>query len=215
MKVKLPGSWSQIPIGKFPHIYDILKDDGIEPVDKEIRVISEITGLHVATIENIALDDLRKLIDKIRFIFSLEMPKPLHKFKQAGYTWKLNYDVTKITGGEFITLTKLNETEDSTIQNLPEIAAIFCKPYKRKWFGKLVPANLTDNEKAEIIGTASVGVIYPMCVFFCKVLKDLYPAILDYLKDRRMEILTKIESEIKHNMKSTLTTGDGSLLSTT
>lgn len=209
MRVKLPASWHQIPISKFPVLYDILKDKDIDPIDKEIRVISELTGLSVTTVENISLDGLRALIKKVRFVFSMEVPKPVNEFKHAGYVWKINYDVTKLSGKDFISLSKYNEGEDSTMQNLVQITSLFVKPYRKKWF-KLVEANLTEYEREDLISQAPVSVIYPMCVFFCKVLRDLLPVIQGYLENQEAKILNQIANELRHNTKSTSSTGDGS-----
>lgn len=209
MRVKLPASWHQIPISKFPVLYDILKDKDIDPIDKEIRVISELTGLSVTTVENISLDGLRALIKKVRFVFSMEFPKPVNEFKHAGYVWKINYDVTKLSGKDFISLSKYNESEDSTMQNLVQITSLFVKPYRKKWF-KLVEANLTEYEREDLISQAPVSVIYPMCVFFCKVLRDLLPVIQGYLENQEAKILNQIANELRHNTKSTSSTGDGS-----
>ena len=55
MKVSIPKSWASITIEQFPVIYDIIKDKDIEPIDKEVRLISILTGLSVAEIEAIEL----------------------------------------------------------------------------------------------------------------------------------------------------------------
>ena len=40
MTIELPNSWHDISIDKFPLIYDITRDKEIDPIDREIRVIS-------------------------------------------------------------------------------------------------------------------------------------------------------------------------------
>lgn len=202
MRVKLPASWHSIPISKFPVLYDILKDPNIDSTDKDIRIISELSGISVSTIEQIDKKGLIELIKSVRFIFSMEFPKAVNEFKHEGYVWKINYDVTKLSGRDFISLSKYNETEDSTMQNLVQIASLFIKPYKKKWF-RLKQMLLSDEETNELIGSAPVSIIYPMCVFFCKVLKDLLPVIQDYLKSQETKILKKIQNEIKVNMINT------------
>lgn len=198
MKVTIPKSWTSITIDQFPLIYDIVKDEDIEPIDKEIRLISIITGLPVATIEQIDLGQLRELIKKVRFIFKMEFPKAVEVFKYKGYKWRVNYDITKISAADFISLTKLTATEEDVMANLAEIVSIFVKPYKRKWF-KYVEVDMDYKDKLEIIKTIDVGTIYPVCVFFCKVLTNLLPVIVDYLEKEKQEILKKIAKEIELN----------------
>jgi len=198
MKVTIPKSWTSISIEQFPLIYDIIKDEDIEPIDKEIRLISIITGLPVATIESIELGQLRDLIKKVRFIFKMEFPKAQEVFKYKGYKWHVNYDITKISAADFISLTKLTATEEDVMANLAEVVSIFVKPYKRKWF-KYVEVEMDYKDKLEIIKTIDVGTIYPVCVFFCKVLTNLLPVIVDYLEKEKQEILKKIAKEIELN----------------
>ena len=196
MKVTIPKSWTSISIDQFPLIYDIIKDEDIEPIDKEIRLISIVTGLPVATIESIELGQLRELIKKVRFIFKMEFPKAVEVFNYKGYKWHVNYDITKISAADFISLTKLTATEEDVMANLAEIVSIFVKPYKRKWF-KYVEVEMDYKDKLEIIKTIDVGTIYPVCVFFCKVLTNLLPVIVDYLEKEKQEILKKIAKEIQ------------------
>ena len=196
MKVSIPKSWASITIEQFPLIYDIIKDKDIEPIDKEVRLISILTGLSVAEIEAIELGQLRDLIKKVRFIFKLEFPQPVEWFNHSGYKWHVKYDISKISSADFISLTKLSTTEDDVIMNMAEITAIFVKPYKRKWF-RYVPVEMDYKERLELIKTINVGVIYPVCVFFCKVLTNLLPVIKGYLETEKEKILQKIAKEIE------------------
>jgi hypothetical protein len=196
MKVSIPKSWASITIEQFPLIYDIIKDKDIEPIDKEVRLISILTGLSVAEIEAIELGQLRDLIKKVRFIFKLEFPQPVEWFNHAGYKWNVKYDISKISSADFISLTKLSTTEDDVIMNMAEITSIFVKPYKRKWF-RYVHVEMDYKERLELIKTINVGVIYPVCVFFCKVLTNLLPVIKGYLETEKEKILQKIAKEIE------------------
>lgn len=195
MRVSIPKSWESITIEQFPLIYDIIKDKDIEPIDKEVRLISILTGLDVATIEEIELGQLRELIKKVRFIFKMEFPQPVEWFKHAGYKWHVTYDITKISSADFISLTKLSTTEDDVMMNMAEITSIFVRPYKRKWFS-YVPVEMDYKDRLELIKTINVGVIYPVCVFFCKVLTNLLPVIQVYLEEEKIKILRKIQKEI-------------------
>lgn len=197
MKVTIPNGWDKIKIDQFPLLYDIINDDNIEPIDKEVRIISILTGLQVSTIERIELSQLKDLIKRVRFIFAMDFPKPVEEFKHGGYTWKVNYDARKITASDFITLSKLTESEDVIMQNMAEITSVFVKPYRRKWF-KLVPVELEYEERLRLIREVNVGVIYPVCVFFCKVLTNLLPIIKGYLENEKQKILEKIVKDLKN-----------------
>jgi len=196
MTIEIPNSWHEISIEKFPLIYDIVKDKDINPIDREIRVISIITDIPVADIEKIRIDQLKQLIKSVNFIFKMEFPKAVEMFKHNGFRWIVNYDISKLSAGDFISLSKLTESEESIISNLPQLVAMFVKPYKFKWL-KLKEIEMEYSEKVNHIKSMNVGIIYPLCVFFCKVIEGLYPSIEDYLVNQMKEARMTMQSELK------------------
>lgn len=203
MTIEIPNSWHEISIGKFPLIYDIVRDKEIDAIDREIRVISIITDIPVADVERIRIDQLKELIKSVNFIFHMEFPKAVEVFKHNGYRWIVNYDISKLSAGEFISLAKLTESEESIIANLPQLVAMFVKPYKFNWF-KYKEVEMDYKERVEHIKSMNVGIVYPLCVFFCKVIENLYPTIEDYLVNQMKEAREVIQSEMKElNNKNT------------
>ena len=53
MTIEIPNSWHEISIGKFPLIYDIVRDKEIDAIDREIRIISIIADIPVADVESL------------------------------------------------------------------------------------------------------------------------------------------------------------------
>ena len=125
----------------------------------------------------------------------MEFPNSVEMFKHNGYRWVVNYDITKLSAGDFISLSKLTESEESIIGNLPQLVAMFVKPYKLKWF-KLKEVEMDYEQKVEHIKSINVGIVYPLCVFFCKVIEGLYPHIEDYLVKQMSEARMTMESEL-------------------
>ena len=203
MTIEIPNSWHEISIGKFPLIYDIVRDKEIDAIDREIRVISIITDIPVAEVERIRIDQLKELIKSVNFIFHMEFPKAVEVFKHNGFRWIVNYDISKLSAGEFISLAKLTESEESIIANLPQLVAMFVKPYKLSWL-KYKEVEMDYKERVEHIKSMNVGIVYPLCVFFCKLIENLYPTIEDYLVNQMKEAREVIQSEMKElNNKNT------------
>lgn len=203
MTIEIPNSWHEISIGKFPLIYDIIRDKEIDAIDREIRVISIIADIPVADVERIRIDQLKELIKSVNFIFHMEFPKAVEVFKHNGFRWIVNYDISKLSAGEFISLAKLTESEESIIANLPQLVAMFVKPYKFNWL-KYKEVEMDYKERVEHIKSMNVGIVYPLCVFFCKVIENLYPTIEDYLVNQMKEARETIQKELKEqNSKNT------------
>jgi hypothetical protein len=199
MTITVPTTWFDVSIEKFPLIYDIIQDKDIDPIDREIRVISILTDMPVADIEKIRIDQLKELIKSVNFIVKMEFPKHQEMFRHNGFRWIVNYDISKLSAGDFISISKLTESEESIMANLPQLVAMFIKPYKVSWF-KLKEVEMDYNERLRHINSMSVGVVYPLCVFFCKVIEELYPTIEDYLVNQMKTARQTIESEL--NSKS-------------
>ena len=197
MTITIPNTWHEISIDKFPLIYDIVKDKDIDPIDREIRVISIIADIPVADVEKIRIDQLKELIKSVNFIFQMEFPKAVEMFKHNGYRWIVNYDISKLSAGDFISLAKLTESEESIISNLPQLVAMFVKPYKISWL-KYKEIEMDYIQKVEHIKSMNVGIVYPLCVFFCKVIEALYPSIEDYLVSQMKEARELIQSELNN-----------------
>ena len=196
MTITIPTTWYDVSIENYPLIYDIIRDKEIDPIDREIRVISILTGLSVADIEKIRIDKLKELIKSVNFIFKMEFPKHQEMFRHNGFRWVVNYDISKLSAGDFISISKLTESEESIISNLPKLVSMFVKPYKLKWF-KLQEVEMSIQERLNHINSMSVGIIYPLCVFFCKVIENLYPVIEDCLVNQMKEVRLKMENEVK------------------
>jgi hypothetical protein len=206
MTIELPNSWHDISIEKFPLIYDIVRDEDLEDTEKKIRVLSILSGLSVNELMKINIDSINKLIDEIQFIFKMELPKEVETFKHNKYRWVVNYDITNLSAADFISLSKLTENEDTIINNLPEITSIFIKPFEYKWFKKR-EIELNYKEKVALIKQMSVGIVYPIAVFFCSVIVSLQTDIEDYLEKQSQEVMKIMESELSN--KSMQNTGVG------
>lgn len=205
MKLTIPNSWQNISIEKFPLIYDLIRDE-LDDNEKNIRILSILSDVNVNEIKKINIEGIKKLIDKIQFVFKMEFPKEKHKFKHNGYRWVVNYDITKISAGDFISLSKLTETEDSIINNLPQIIAVFIQPFQYRWF-KIDPIEMDYTAKVNHLKTVDVGTIYPIAVFFCSIIASLLVDIEDYLESQAQEVKKILMNEL--NNKSTTIIGDG------
>lgn len=203
MTITIPNTWHEISIDKFPLIYDIVRDKEIDAIDREIRVISIIADIPVHEVERIRIDQLKELIKSVNFIFQMEFPKAVEVFKHNNYRWIVNFDITKLNAGDFISLAKLTESEESIIANLPQLVAMFVKPYKLSWL-KYKEVEMDYKERVEHIKSMNVGIVYPLCVFFCKLIENLYPTIEDYLVNQMKEARETIQKELKEqNSKNT------------
>lgn len=201
MRVSLPNDWSGVSLKQFSEIYDLIQDKSIDNIDREIRTLSILSGLSSDQLEDLSLTNLKLLLEKVDFTKGLPSEKPVDSFKHAGYTWKINKDITKLTAGEYISLTHFTKDGQNIMNNMPQILSIFCKPYKFKFFKKEIPFK----KSAELLQDSSIAIVYPLSVFFCNLLTNYILITEAYLKEDLMTMNRKLETELSH-LKSI---GDG------
>ena len=86
---------------------------------------------------------------------------------------------------------------------MPQLVAMFVKPYKLSWL-KYKEVEMDYKQRVEHIKSMNVGIVYPLCVFFCKLIENLYPTIEDYLVNQMKEARETIQKELKEqNSKNT------------
>ena len=210
MKIRIPNSWKDIRVDKFPLIYDIVRDSDIDENERNYRVLSILADCNLSDIKKIKLSELKKLIDSIQYIFKFEFPKNKQTFKHNKIHYKINYDVTQLNAEDFITLSKLTENEDTIINNLPQIVAVFVKPFQYKWFKK-VEIEMDYNEIVSKLKDVDIGTIYPIAVFFCQITDSLLENIEDYLESQSAEVMKILNQELTSELKNRniQITGDG------
>lgn len=135
---KLPQKWEDFSLKEYLKLSTVISDrvedeltdpdiitiKYLDDLDKNIQIISLLTGTSVEEIEQLTMVQLNELINKINFMSSIpKNPKHTIKYKQFN---ELSYD-------NFITFQKLSLdfTDDkvltSAIHNLPMMLSVFSK----------------------------------------------------------------------------------------
>lgn len=183
--------WKSITLSQ---LQEAAKIDGLnlEPLDKQIKFLSIITGFSEDHILNLPKRDFLELLKKYDLSFSLAdldtKGRKSYNFKCGGYYWKPETDVSKFTTGMYIDcseLIKMNVNE-----RLSDLMATISTPYKKFWFIKW-KVELSFEEKCNILKTMSVADAYPLALFFCRVLIHLTNDMANSLKADVEKLMTE------------------------
>ena len=201
----LPKSYKDINISQFNSIYDLFQDQTLEPLDRNIKLLAQLTSKPLSEIEAMPLPELTGAIKQMAGITDLNfIAKPLN-FKCGGYYWKPVKDSTKLGTSQFIDLSVYTENPDNIIQNLPKILATVCTPYKMVC-GIRFNCNIPFQRKCELLEEARVSDVYPIALFFCQVYEILLPDILIYLNEKTQKIVKEAMQEAISMQDSQLNT---------
>lgn len=160
-----------------------------DPLDKQIAVISIITGMTEDEVLDLPKDRLLKILADYANLKDLTDDKPFKDFKAGGYMWHPQTDVSKFSTSQYIDINELVKDKDRVIEHLADMLAVICEPYKQYPLFIKVKPKMDFKEKRAILLKAKARDVYPIAVFFCRVLIHLTADIAGSLEKKAKEIM--------------------------
>lgn len=187
---KLPKSWKDITIKQFIEISKITEKESVDNIDTKIKLLCVFTGRNDDYFLSLNYKEFNRLCNKLSFLNNLDISQRLiYNFKIGGTRYVVNPFINELQTAEYIDLHTFLKSKESINENLHKILAIFVKP-KHKWFG-LKKVYMKRGEIAEVLlNQMPITVAYPLCVFFCELLKNSIVTTKDYL-DKQMKAVLK------------------------
>ena len=197
---KLPKDYSEVTISQLIEIKAIDEDKSIdnEPAPELTRAILKLSvfnGVPYEKLESMPLAEIKEDIKKLAFLDTLPSDKKVEWFKCGGYWWKVNYDITKLSAGNYIDMDMWVKKPDEILNNSHKILSIFCQPFK--WLRKY--KKITDEQKFEILKNVPVSVAYPLAVFFCNLFSNLIESMPDYLQQQSQQLMKEAQELVLSN----------------
>lgn len=200
--MKLPKSWNDLTVPQLIELENIRADKSIDEdfapsVTRAYLIVALFTGQSYEKLEStLSVNEVRELISQMSFLDTLPSEKAVQKFRVNGTTYKVNFDITKLNGGEFIDMYELTKNPDRIMSNCAEILSIFCTPINI--FRKKIDLS-KEVIKADML-KAPVSVVYPLTVFFWNLLKECSENLKDYLSsinESQVNEMKKIKEEVQ------------------
>ncbi len=206
MVMRLPDSWDKITVGQFLNVRGVLKMREIDNIDRNVQLLSVLSGESVEEVEKLTVLQISQAIDKMEFLDKMPEPKAAKWFTLKGKIFKVYVNPYDMTAGQFADLTLFTKEKESTLENMHNILAVICLPMFRKYDGK------THQQRAKFfMDHMPVSFAYSLSVFFCQLLKISVAVTESYLWDQANLELTRASNLI---LKSTSKSGGGLSLST-
>lgn len=193
--MKLPKGWHEVTIKQYLGINDLIIDQSIDMIDKQVRVIAELTGRSIDEIEQLDLSEFKSMCSQTSFLYEKPSDRLTGSFIIDGVKY-IFYPTKPIRKAkDFIDLSHLTKDKDHILDNIHKIMAVFCKPETEQDF----------NERAEIfLQKLTIDKAYPIAVFFWTVFQKLSPIIQNSLiqtnQKRMTEMIEMLEEELTTNI---------------
>lgn len=126
--MKIPNNWKEVKLKTYIEITEI-SDVDMDELDKQVKILSVLTGHPESLFLDLSLPELKKCIKATNFLKTLDCPNGRPRFvKLNGQRFRINSDVRKLNGGEFISFSEWTKEPKEVTKNLPDILSLFLKP---------------------------------------------------------------------------------------
>lgn len=171
-------NWNKLPIKTFIEI-NAISQNRLDGFDADYHLIKALSGLSEDELNAMPIPDFKIMLKKASFLNMTNFGKAVDKFKIDGVEYNINWKVEKKTAGQYIDLTHYCKKPFDNMHYIMAVLTFFDK-YDAKEVEK----------RAEIFyNKLTMDIVYPISIFFSKVLNDSIIAIQDSLtKDLKKQI---------------------------
>lgn len=208
IKMEIINSYDKLPLGMYLDICELYNDTAIEEDDRQMEVISILSGRSVDDLLKMPILEFKKLAAATSFLEQEEFPqgKMPKSFNLGGMTLIATTDITKMTTAQYVDFQNFSKMGKS---KLVEQLSCF-----------LIPKGMDYNEGYDVIEVQNVlrnnlTVTEAMTVFafFLKKCRDSINDTLTYsasmAKRMKKEKRTELMTEISRLQTALQTVGDG------
>jgi len=152
---KLPTTFNEMNIEMYSKLISIDKD--LSDMDKYKKIISLLTGIDEETVNQIKVEQLKLIQDKIQFMFNADKIELVDRFSIDGQKYGFNYDLNQMSFGEYIDLEEFSKPEEVN-NNLHILMAILYRPIKTKksFFRKNKDYKIIDYDSENVMKRAEL-----------------------------------------------------------
>ena len=177
-------SWNKLPIKTFIEI-NAITENRLDGFDADYHLVKALTGLSDDELNAMPIPEFKDKLKKSSFLLEKHFKKAVDRFTIEGVEYRINWRVEQKTAGQYIDLTHYCKRPFENMHYIMAVLTFFDK-YDSKEVEK----------RAELFyNKLTMDIVYPICLFFSKVLKDSMVAIQDSLiKDtnKKIKALEKI-----------------------
>ena len=191
-------TWKDINVFQWQQLTDLLTKgtDGLTELDIAVKATAIVMGLTENQIDSLPIDQLKPLIDEVKFLHEDIKPEAVKYIKIKGKRYRCIYDVRKIPAARYIESKHFSE---DTSGNLHKIAACMVMPQKKTWYGiwkdDKYDASLHQDYAQDMLEAPIINVLGSV-VFFYQVYSNWIRSSKDYLiKEMRMKGMSRYQAE--------------------
>ena len=201
-------SWNEVPISLYYQITDITGREDLEPIDKNVKLISLLSDTYEDEIWGLGMNEAEKVFSQLQWLWSFNFPKnnPGKKMKIGDRTFTLSTDLQNFTISQYIDFQNLwHSFKDNEEQVLPKLLAVFLVPEGRKYNTDYDTTELSNFFFSRMPITTANQILYFFLLSLARSIRATEICYTVMMKILRRKAKTKEEKEkIKMLEKETL-----------
>lgn len=194
--MKIPKTWSDIPIKDYYKLIDVINANTITDVDKAALLLSAATGKTLQEVEDMNIADFKKAVEQVYNIVNSPLDKRVpHTFSCNGKVYEFNYIKPIAKAKHLMVLSQLTKDKEQTIYNIHKILANFCECLNDK-------KQTYEDRAKEFYEHLTIDVAYGISAFFLTSSNLLLRNIQTSLEKNLPKKLKNLKRELeKHTNK--------------
>jgi uncharacterized protein YvpB len=193
------SKYSDLTIKQFLNC-KLISEMQTDPIDRNVRLLAEVSGKTVDEIESLPLTELKAKLKYLANIEDLgEVGKVRMKFKVKGKSFKVIWKTQELTSGQYIDVSHFTKEPDKIIYNIHNILAAISVPMKYGLIQQKYDGAKHKDIADLLYNHMTIAQAYPIMLFFCRYYEELDSNILTYLVEEGKKALKEVEAHFTTN----------------
>ena len=205
-------SYKSLPIGDYQKILALCKDDGLEELDRQVKILSILTGIGEDEILDLPIQEFKVMTSRMGFL-ERDLPTEVTRLEESYRIGRFDLvpviDMRKISTAQYIDFQSFHQAGFE--EHFVEILSCILIPKGRKYNQDYDIIEVQDAIRRDL-NVHDGASIYAFFMFSCREsIKDILTFSLPEtkkIKDKAKK--EKIQEQIRRQMRRLVTSGDGS-----
>ena len=205
-------SYKSLPIEDYQKILALCKDDGLEELDRQVKILSILTGIGEDEILDLPIQEFKVMTSRMGFL-ERDLPTEVTRLEESYRIGRFDLvpviDMRKISTAQYIDFQSFHQAGFE--EHFVEILSCILIPKGRKYNQDYDIIEVQDAIRRDL-NVHDGASIYAFFMFSCREsIKDILTFYLQEtkkIKDKAKK--EKIQEQIRRQMRRLVTSGDGS-----
>lgn len=205
-------SYKSLPIGDYQEILALCKDDGLEELDRQVKILSILTRIGEDELLDLPIQEFKVMTSRMCFLerdLPTEVTRLEESYRIGGFDLVPVIDMRKISTAQYIDFQSFHQAGFE--EHFVEILSCILIPKGRKYNQDYDIIEVQDAIRRDL-NVHDGASIYAFFMFSCREsIKDILTFSLQEtkkIKDKAKK--EKIQEQIRRQMRRLVTSGDGS-----